>query len=141
MATVNCKDLGVRTVVAKATSEVHGRVLRRVGADVVIFPNRDRAQRLARSLMSTAQVDLFEIGDGLYTAEIHTPEVLVGRTLADADVRKRYNITVLAIRRIDDVDPAAQRQLVIPRPDTEIRADDRLLVFGTAEQIEDFSQA
>lgn len=141
MATVNCKDLGVRTVVAKATSEVHGRVLRRVGADVVIFPNRDRAQRLARSLMSTAQVDLFEIGDGLYTAEIHTPEVLAGKTLAEADVRNRYDITVLAIRRIDDVDPAAQRQLVIPRPDMVIRADDRLLVFGTAEQIEDFSQA
>lgn len=141
MATVNCKDLGVRTVVAKATSEVHGRVLRRVGADVVIFPNRDRAQRLARSLMSTAQLDLFEIGDGLYTAEINTPEALVDRSLADAEVRKRYKVTVLAIRRLDDVDPAAQRQLLIPMPDTQIRSDDRLLVFGSAEDIEDFSQA
>ena len=55
MATVNCKDLGVRTVVAKAATEVHGRVLRRVGADVVIFPNRDRAVRLARSFACLLQ--------------------------------------------------------------------------------------
>jgi trk system potassium uptake protein TrkA len=91
--------------------------------------------------MSTAQLDLFEMGDGLYTAEIHTPEALAGKSLAEADVRKHYDVTVLAIRRIDDVDPAAKRQLVIPRPDTQIRLDDRLLVFGTAEQIEAFSQA
>ncbi len=141
MATVNCKDLGVRTIVAKASTEMHGRILRRVGADVVIFPNRDRAQRLARSLMTTSQVDLFEIGDGVYTAEIAVPEALADKTLAETDVRNRYDITVLAVRRLDDVDPAAPRHLIIPRPDMPIRIDDRLIIFGTSEQIEEFSQA
>lgn len=141
MATVNCKDLGVRTVVAKASSEVHGRVLRRVGADVVIFPNRDRAQRLARSLMTTSQVELFEIADGLCAAEVPTPEAVADKTLAEADIRRAFDITVLAVRRLDDADPAAPRQLLIPKADTLIRSDDRLLIFGTSEQIDAFAQA
>ena len=141
MATVNCKDLGVRTVVAKASSEVHGRVLRRVGADVVIFPNRDRAQRLARSLMTTSQVDLFEIADGLCAAEVPTPEAVADKTLAEADIRRAFDVTVLAVRRLDDADPAAPRQLLIPKADTIIRSDDRLLIFGTSEQIDAFAQA
>ncbi len=140
MATVNCKDLGVRTVVAKASTEVHGRVLRRVGADVVIFPNRDRAQRLARSLVTTSQVDLFEIADGLCAAEISTPECLVDKTLVDADVRQNYDITVLALRRLNDLDPAAPRQLIIPTGTTLIRSDDRLIVCGTSEKIDAFAQ-
>ena len=123
MATVNCKDLGVRTVVAKASTDVHGRVLRRVGADVVIFPNRDRAQRLARSLLTVSQVDLFEIADGL------------------CDVRRAYGITVLAIRRLDDADPAAPRRLLIPQADTPIRGDDHLLVCGPSDKIDAFAQA
>ncbi|MEG1479992.1 MAG: TrkA family potassium uptake protein [Kiritimatiellia bacterium] len=140
MATVNCKDLGVRTVVAKASTEVHGRVLRRVGADVVIFPNRDRAQRLARSLLTTSQVELFDVADGLCTAEIAAPEMLFDKTLAEADVRKNYDVTILAVRRLDDIDPAAPRQLVIPKADTAIRSDDRLLVFGTSDKIDAFAQ-
>lgn len=141
MATVNCKDLGVTTVVAKATSDVHGRVLRRVGADVVIFPNRDRAQRLARSLLSTSQADLFEIADGCYAAEIAAPDAIAGKTLAEADIRRNYDVTVLAIRRLDDTDPAAPRQLIIPRAETLVRTDDRLLVFGASDRIDDFTQA
>lgn len=141
MATVNCKDLGVRTVVAKASTEVHGRVLRRVGADVVIFPNRDRAQRLARSLLTTSQVDLFDVADGLCAAEVPAPEALDGRTLAEADVRRAFGVTVLAVRRLDDADPAAPRQLIIPKAETALRSDDRLLVAGTSEQIDAFAQS
>jgi len=141
MATVNCKDLGVRTVVAKASTDVHGRVLRRVGADVVIFPNRDRAQRLARSLMTASQVDLFDVADGLCTAEITTPTPLDGHTLAETDVRRAYGVTVLAVRRLNDADPAAPRHLLIPKAETVLRGDDRLLVFGTPEQIDAFAQA
>ena len=141
MATVNCKDLGVRTVVAKASTEAHGRVLRRVGADVVIFPNRDRAQRLARSLLTVSQVDLFEIADGLCAAEVPTPDVLAGKTLAEADVRRAFDVTVLAIRRLDDVDPAAPRRLLIPQADTPIRGDDHLLICGASDKIDDFAQA
>ena len=141
MATVNCKDLGVETVVAKASTEAHGRVLRRVGADVVIYPNRDRALRLARSLLTTSQAELFEIADGLCAAEISVPDILVERTLAETNIRGDYDITVLAIRRLDDVDPAAPRQLLIPKANTIIRSDDRLLVFGTAEKIDAFAQA
>ena len=141
MATVNCKDLGIKTVVAKASSEIHGRVLRRVNADVVIFPNRDRAQRLARTLLSKSQADLFDIADGLCVTEIPTPKCLSETTLADADIRKNHAVTVLAVRRLDDTNLNNPRQLIIPKPDTVIHEDDRLLVFGTPEQIDAFAQA
>lgn len=139
MATVNCKDLGIRTVVAKASSEVHGRVLRRVGADVVINPNRDRALRLARSLLTINQVDLFDIADGLCAAEVRAPEELVNKTIAEAEVRRVYDVTILAIRRLDDADPAAPRVILTPRPDMEIHGDDLLLIFGTSEKIDAFA--
>jgi Trk K+ transport system NAD-binding subunit len=108
---------------------------------VVIYPNRDRALRLARSLLTTSQAELFEIADGLCAAEISVPDILVERTLAETNIRGDYDITVLAIRRLDDVDPAAPRQLLIPKANTMIRSDDRLLVFGTAEKIDAFAQA
>jgi Trk K+ transport system NAD-binding subunit len=91
--------------------------------------------------MSASQADLFEIADGLCAAEVSVPEILVDQTLAEANIRSEYDITVLAIRRLDDVDPAAPRHLIIPKGDTIIRSDDRLLVFGTAEKIDEFSQA
>lgn len=140
MATVNCKELGVETVVAKATTDVHGRVLRRVGADVVVYPNRDRAQRLARTLMTTSQVNLFDIADGLSAAEIAAPETLHDKTLAQVNVRKNYDVTVLAVRRLDSNDPAAPRQLIIPTAEEVIRSDDRLLVFGASQKIDAFAE-
>ncbi len=140
MATVNCKELGIETVVAKAASDVHGKVLRRVGADVVVYPNRDRAQRLARALLSTNQVDLFEISDGFSVAEIAAPEFLHSHSLAEVNVRQNYEITVLAVRRLSVDDPVSPRQVFVPGPTDIIRADDRLLVFGRDKKIDAFAQ-
>lgn len=140
MATVNCKELGIETVVAKAASDVHGRVLRRVGADVVVHPNRDRAVRLARALLSTNQMDLFEISDGFSVAEIAAPALLHDRTLLEVDVRKNYEVTVLAIRRLSSDDLSQPRHVFIPSPSDKIQSDDRLLVFGRDKKISAFAQ-
>ncbi len=141
MATVNCKDLGVKTVVAKATTDAHGKVLRRVGADVVIFPNRDRAHRLARTIMTSSQIEFFDIGDGLSASEIRAPECLHGKSLSQVDVRKTYDVTVLAVRRSDKENPSTPLQLIIPSPDETIRSDDRLIVFGDPKKITTFSES
>jgi trk system potassium uptake protein TrkA len=129
MATVNCKDLGVPTVVAKAVSDLHGKVLKRVGADIVVYPDRDRAQRLARSLLSRSPIDLFEITDGVSVAEVIPPDDVVDKTIVEGDVRKKYGVTVLAIRRLGQ-DPRLPRRVLIVTGEEVIEKDDRLLVFG-----------
>jgi trk system potassium uptake protein TrkA len=138
MATVNCKELGVPTVVAKATSDMHGKVLKRVGADIVVYPNRDRALRLARSLLARNPIDLFEIAEGVSVAEVAAPEALYDKTLEEMAVRKNYGVTVLAIRRMAD-DPRLPRQLIIATGQERIQHEDRLLVFGSDRKIEDFA--
>ena len=140
MATMNCKELGVDMVVAKANSEMHGKILKRVGADVVVYPNRDRAQRLAQTLMSKGSVDLLEISDGFSVAEIDVPEPLKGKSLADAQVRNKYNVTVLCVRRLAEEDPTRPRELIIPSAAEVIQPDDKLLVFGENKAIDEIAQ-
>ena len=139
MATVNCKELGVPTVVAKANSDMHGKILKRVGADVVIYPNRDCAKRLARTLLSKGSVDLFEISDGLSIAEIDVPESLKNKTLSEAEVRKNFGVTVLCVRRLAE-DPTQPRTVIIPTADEVIQPDDKLLVFGIDKKIDTIAQ-
>jgi len=135
MATVNCKELKVKNVISKANSDMHGKILYRVGADVVIYPNRDRAQRLAHTLLSRGSVDLFEISDGFNIAEIDVPESMHNKSLAEAQVRNKFGITVLCVRRMSK-DPTAPRTVLIPEPDDIIQPDDKLLVFGTDKQLD-----
>jgi trk system potassium uptake protein TrkA len=139
MATVNCKELGVATVVAKANSDLHGKILKRVGADTVVYPNRDCAKRLARTLLSKGSVDLFEISDGFSVAEIDVPESLKGKSLKEAEVRKTFGVTVLCVRRLAE-DPAQPRAIIIPAADETIQPDDKLLVFGTDKDIDAIAQ-
>lgn len=138
-ATMNCKELGVPSVVAKADSDMHGKILQRIGADIVVYPNRDRAQRLARTLLSKGMVDLFEISDGSSVAEIDVPEPLKNKSLAEADVRKNFGIIVLCVRRLAE-DPSAPRRLIIPSAQEVIQPDDKLLVFGMDKAIDAIAQ-
>jgi trk system potassium uptake protein TrkA len=138
MAAVNCKDLGVPTVVAKAVSDLHGKVLKRVGADIVVYPDRDRAQRLARSLLSRSPIDLFEITDGVSVAEVIPPDDLVGKTLIEGNVRQKFGVTVLAIRRVAE-DPRLPRKVIITTGSEKILKDDRLLVFGSDIRIDELA--
>lgn len=139
MATMNCKQFeGVR-VVAKADNDMHGKILQKVGADVVVYPNRDSAQRLARTLLSKGNVDLFEISQGFSVAEIDVPEPLKNKSLAEAQVRKNFDITVLCVRRLAEK-PEDPRKLIIPTADEVILPDDKLLVFGENKDIDSLAQ-
>ena len=138
MATVNCKDLGIPTVVAKAVSDLHGKVLKRVGADIVVYPDRDRAQRLARSLLSRSPIDLFEITDGISVAEVIPPDDVIGKSVIAAGVRQNHGVTVLAIRRLCE-DPRLPRRVIIPSGDETIQKEDRLLVFGPDVRIDELN--
>ena len=138
LATANCKDLGVNEVIAKATSDLHGKILKKIGADQVIFPDRESAHRLARSIIDHGAFDLLELSEGCSIAEINVPESCVDKTLAEMDLRKRTGVTVLCIRR-PDAKPKKPREILIPSPMEKILAGDRLIVFGSTKQIDDLS--
>lgn len=138
LALANCKDLGIPLVYAKASSELHGKILLKLGADQVIYPDRDSAHRLAHTIMSGGAFDLLEVSEGCSIAEIDVPDACADKTLAQADLRKKTGVTVLCIRRLDE-NPKKPRAVLIPGPNDQIHADDKLIVFGTRKQIDALS--
>ena len=139
LVTANCKELGIKTVISKATSEIHGKILDKLGADHVVYPDRESANRLARNITEHNAYDLLEISEGLSLAEIDVPEACVGKTLAEADLRKKSGVTVLCIRRPDLKNKRKPLQIVIPNPNDAFEAEDKLIVFGTTSGIDALS--
>ncbi len=140
LVTANCKELGIKTVISKATSEIHGKILDKLGADHVVYPDRESAHRLARSITEHNAYDLLEISEGLSLAEIDVPEACVGKTLAEADLRKKSGVTVLCIRRPDPKNNRKPLQIIIPNPNNDaFEAEDKLIVFGTTSGIDTLS--
>ena len=138
LALANCKDLGIPLVYAKASSELHGKILLKLGADQVIYPDRESAHRLAHTIMSGGAFDLLEVSEGCSIAEIDVPDSCADKTLAQADLRKKTGVTVLCLRRLDE-NPKRPRAVLIPGPNDQIHADDKLIVFGTRKQIDALS--
>ncbi|MBE3589280.1 MAG: TrkA family potassium uptake protein [Firmicutes bacterium] len=99
LVTLMCKELGARNVVAKAASDHHGKVLARIGADRVIFPERDSGARLAHSLVTPSLLDAIELTPDVSVAEITAGRALAGRSLRDLDLARRFGVTVVALRR------------------------------------------
>ena len=139
LATINCKDLGVRRVIAKSSSDLQGRVLTKIGADIVVYPDRDRAFRLAKHIIANAPIDLFEIAEGYSVGEISVPKSLVGKTLIEGNVRQVYGVTVLAIRRATG-DGKGPRETIITQGVERLLDGDILVVFGPDENLEKLSR-
>ena len=109
-----------------------------IGADSVIYPDRDSAHRLAMSIANHNVIDFFEVSEGYSIAEIATPEDIRGKTLAEADLRKRTGVTVLCIRR-PAADAKKPRKVIVPQADDVLNADDRLIVFGETRKLDSLS--
>ena len=139
MATANCKELGVPNVVSKATSELHGKILRRIGADSVIYPDRDSAHRLAKSIVNHNAVDFLEVSEGYSIAEIDVPPDPAGKSLAESDFRKTTGLSVLCLRRISE-DPGKPRKVIMPQASDVLQSDDKLIVFGETKKLDSYSQ-
>ena len=138
LATIHCKDLKIPRVISKASSTIHGRVLSRIGADNVVYPDRDRAWRLAESILHRRTIDLFEIADGYSIAEITLPPQLAGKTLIEGNVRQTLGLTVLAIRRQPEA-PSRPRETIVATGNETLNADDRLVVFGPDKSLSELS--
>ena len=111
LAIMLCKELGVKTVIAKCSDDMQGRIFTRVGADKVVIPEREGGVRLAKNILSSGFVDVMELSDDVSIIELDVRPSWVGKSLMELDLRKKYGVNVIAIKkggRINvDLDPKA----------------------------------
>ena len=128
MAVTLCKEIGVKTVIAKSANEMHQKILNRVGADKVVFPENESGIRLAKNLLSSGFVDMVSLAKNVSMIELELKTDWVGKNLIELNLRKKYSINVVAVRKGDmvsvDIDPHAPLQ-----------ADDRLIVIANTEKL------
>ena len=112
MSVILCKEAGVNMVIAKCADEMQGKILCKVGADKVVYPENESGVRLAKNLLSAGMVDLIDLSEDISVIEIPVREKWVGKTLIELDLRKKYAINIIAIRNGEDilinVDPNVQ---------------------------------
>lgn len=112
MSVILCKEAGVKMVIAKCADEMQGKILCKVGADKVVYPEYESGVRLAKNLLSAGMVDLIDLSEDISVIEIPVREKWVGKTLIELDLRKKYAINIIAIRNGEDilvnVDPNVQ---------------------------------
>ena len=104
MATMQAKELGVPYVLAKAMNALHGKILEKIGADRVIYPEQSMGLRVARNLMSGGFLDVFELSTEFSMAEFPVPTEWVGKSLQELQLRESHDINIIAIKVGDDVE-------------------------------------
>lgn len=135
LVTLMVKEMGVPNILAKAQNEYHARVLEKVGADRVVHPERDMGIRIGHNLVSKNILDFIELSDEFSLAEIRvTNPKFFNQTLLTLNIRQKYGLTVVAIRRADT------KVVVSPAANEVVLENDNLLVIGEAEDVDLFDQ-
>ncbi|WP_038058028.1 potassium channel family protein [Thermodesulfobacterium hydrogeniphilum] len=125
---VQLLELDVKEIIAKAATSIHGKILEKLGATRVIYPERDMAIRLAHSLLIGGFIEEIPFAEDYSIFEIKVPSYFINKSLKDLDLRKKYKITVLAIKRGDNV-------IINPPAEEKFMENDVLLILGKAERI------
>ena len=131
LVTLHLREMKVKRIISKAVSEDHEKILKRVGATEVIFPERDAAERLATSLAHPNLLDYLPLGGEFSVAEVAPISDWVGKTLVDVSLRANYNVNVIAIREL-----VPERMTVLIKPDYTIKDSDVLVVLGRQEDVQ-----
>lgn len=130
LITLNLKELGVNKVVCKAASHTHRKVLEKIGADRVVFPEHEMGNKLAHALSSSNVLNFIELSDEASIVEVPVPAMWVGKTIREIDVRNVYGVNVIALRRGEK-----QKFVIAPGGDATLVADDVIVVLGLAKNI------
>ena len=128
MAVTLCKEIGVKTVIAKSANVMHQKILTRVGADKVVFPENESGIRLAKNLLSSGFVDMVSLAKNVSMLELDVKEEWLGKNLIELNLRKKYSINVVAVRRGDMVS-------VDIDPHSPLQRDDSLIVIANPEKL------
>ena len=128
-ATMVLKRLGVRNVIAKAGSLLHGEILARVGADRVVFPERETGLRLAHSFNVPNVIDYLDVAPNFGIEKIRPPKSFIGRTLGELNMKERFGLTPIALRR-------GQQVFVNPARDERVAEGDELILIGRDDKLD-----
>ncbi|WP_274310229.1 potassium channel family protein [Solibacillus daqui] len=126
------KNLGIRKIIAKAQSKRHGQVLDSIGAHWVIYPERDMGERVANQLLSPNMLNYIELSKNYNLEEIIVPSKMAGKNLRELDVRAKFNVSVIAILRSDDI-------IISPSPEELLQKEDILVTIGNRKDLAEFS--
>jgi len=129
VTTLNVKEAGVQYVVAKASSEIHGKLLKKVGADLVVFPEYDAGRDLAYSLTKPAILERFELDTENSIVELLIPKEFDNKTLEELEFRNRYGVSVLAISK-------DKKFIINPTPDQRLYQGLPMVVIGSNKSIQ-----
>lgn len=135
LVTLMLKEMGIKQVIAKAQSEIHMKVLKKVGADQIVFPERDMAVRLAQSLEETNVLEFIELSDEFSIIEMKPLKSWASKTLKQIDLRSKHGVNVIAIR-----DKKTKQFTVSPLADYVISAEDLLVIIGKSSTLESLSK-
>lgn len=131
LATLTLKRMGIPRVISKARNEAHGEILTRVGADRVVYPERDTGQRLAHGWSSLDITDSLDIVEGYVVSRVQVPEALVGKSVGEALAEQRQQLTLLLLAR-------GARVTVYPASQERLERYDVLVLAGALEHVEEF---
>ncbi len=134
LTTLLLKEMKVPKVTAKARNEMHGNVLRKIGADQIVYPERDMGVRLANQLSSENLIDYIELSPDYNLAEIMAPPAMNGCSLKNLNIRAKHGCTIMAIKTEQGIN-------ISPRAEDEIHTGDILLIIGSNEEIRDLESA
>jgi len=126
LITLMLKEMGVKMVVSKAMNNLHGRVLEKIGADKIVFPEKDMGVRLAHNLVTHNMMDWIELSPDYSVVEISVPQKFVGKTLGELDLRAKYGINVIAVKKPNSI-------VVSPNVKDRFEADDVLIIISKKE--------
>lgn len=128
MATMLCKEVGVKTVIVKCGNETHQKILSKIGADKVVLPENESGVRLAKNLLSSGFVDMVELTKNVGMVELEVKPEWTGKSLLQLNLRKKYSLNVVAIREGESVN-------VNVDPERLLTADMRLVVIANTVQL------
>lgn len=140
LVTVTLKEIGIKEIVARAMTEIHGRVLEKIGATKVVFAERDMGIRVANALVSPEIIEYIDLSPEYSIFEISPPKDFIGNSLRDLEIRAKYNLNVIAIKRkvrIKSERGFEERDKIniSPAASDVVAEGDKLIVIGTDEAI------
>ena len=128
MAVTLCKEVGVKTVIAKSANEMHQKILLRVGADRVVFPESESGVRLAKNLLSSGFIDMISLSKDVSIIEIDVKPEWIGKNLIELNLRKKYEFNVIALKKGEAV-------TVNISPEQVLDAETTLIVIANTSKL------
>ncbi|HWS43824.1 MAG TPA: TrkA family potassium uptake protein [Pseudoflavonifractor sp.] len=130
LITLNLKDMGLKKVICKAQSHVHRKVLEKIGADKVVFPEHEMGVKLAQSLSNSNVINFIELSDDFGIVELSAPKSWQNKTIRELDVRAKFHVNIIAIRKA-----AGGELLVAPGGDYVLESRDTVVTLGRNDDI------